>query len=76
MRSPFTRYAIGASYTNRPHPALHNNAAEFFGSRAKVYLDIEADSPTIATLQALLILSAHEEANIRDSRGMYRFGHY
>jgi hypothetical protein len=32
-------------------------------------LDIEIDSPTIATAQALLILSSHEAAHARESRG-------
>jgi hypothetical protein len=37
--------------------------------RAKVLLDIEMDSPTVATTQALATLSAHEAAYARDSRG-------
>lgn len=43
--------------------------AEFFASRAKALLDIEMDSPTVATVQALVILSAHEAAFTRDARG-------
>jgi hypothetical protein len=32
-------------------------------------LEIEMDSPIIATIQALLLLSAHEAAQMRDTRG-------
>lgn len=42
---------------------------EFFAFRAKTFLEIEIDSPTIATAQALLILSSHEAAHARESRG-------
>ena len=31
------------------------------------------DSPTLATIQALVALSAHEAANARDSRGKFIF---
>lgn len=44
-------------------------AGEFFGARAKVLLDIEMDSPNVATVQALVILSAVEAAYTRDARG-------
>lgn len=42
---------------------------EFYSSRAKALLDIEMDSPTVATVQALVIMSATEAAFTRDSRG-------
>ena len=61
--------AVGAAYSSRQHPGNQDDAAEFFGFRAKALLDIEIDSPTLATAQALLILSAHEAARARDSRG-------
>jgi hypothetical protein len=63
------RFAIGAAYASTPHPLIHTDVPEFFASRAKVYLDIEMDSPTLATLQGLIILSAHEAGQARDSRG-------
>jgi hypothetical protein len=48
---------------------VKDSTDEFFAFRSKVYLDIEIDSPTIATAQALLILSSHEAAHARESRG-------
>jgi len=62
-------YTIGAAYADRSHPSIPDAADEFFGFRTKAYLDIEIDSPTIATAQALLVLSSHEAAHARDSRG-------
>jgi len=66
---PWASYTIGSAYTDRLHPGIKEGADEFFGFRAKAYLDIEIDSPTIATAQALLVLSSHEAAHARDSRG-------
>ena len=43
--------------------------AEFFNARAKLLLQIEMDSPSVATVQALVIMSATEAACTRDSRG-------
>ncbi|KFY09392.1 hypothetical protein V491_08223 [Pseudogymnoascus sp. VKM F-3775] len=48
---------------------LPDAGAEFFNSRAKLLLQIEMDSPSIATVQALVIMSATEAACTRDSRG-------
>ncbi|RDL30011.1 uncharacterized protein BP5553_10638 [Venustampulla echinocandica] len=62
-------YTIGAAYTDRTHPAIKDATDEFFGFRAKALLDIEIDSPTIATAQALLVMSSHEAAHARESRG-------
>ena len=64
-----TRFTLGTAYTDRSHPAVAKSTDEFFGFRTKCYLDIEIDSPTIATAQALLILSSHEAAHARESRG-------
>ncbi|KAH0846686.1 putative Fungal specific transcription factor [Fonsecaea pedrosoi] len=60
---------IGAAYATRKHPAIKDDPAEFFAHRSKVLLDIEMDSPNVATIQALVTLSAHEAAYARDSRG-------
>ncbi|KAJ9626778.1 hypothetical protein H2204_009923 [Knufia peltigerae] len=60
---------IGAAYATRKHQAIKDDPAEFFAHRAKVLLDIEMDSPSVATIQALVTLSAHEAAYARDSRG-------
>ncbi|OAL40265.1 hypothetical protein AYO20_00685 [Fonsecaea nubica] len=67
-------YAIGAMVTTTPHPDIPGSADEFFGFRTKACLDIEIDSPTLATAQALLILSALEAAHSRDSRGWIYVG--
>ncbi|KAK7885116.1 hypothetical protein LTR67_010607 [Exophiala xenobiotica] len=62
-------FAVGAAYSNSSPSTLPPDPGEFFASRSKAYLDIEMDSPSIATLQALLILSFHEAAQTRDARG-------
>jgi len=52
-------------------------APEFFSSRAKALLDIEMDSPNVATVQALVIMSASEAAFTRDARGwLYSGKHF
>lgn len=43
--------------------------AEFFADRAKALLEIELDTPCVATVQALVLLSCHEGASNRDARG-------
>lgn len=43
--------------------------SEFFADRAKALLEIELDSPCVATVQALVILSSHEGSSNRDARG-------
>lgn len=48
---------------------LPDTGAEFFNARAKILLQIEMDSPSVATVQALVIMSAVEAACTRDSRG-------
>ncbi|OAL22856.1 hypothetical protein AYO22_06764 [Fonsecaea multimorphosa] len=65
--------AVGASYSNRRLPDV-DDPPEFFASRAKVLLEIEMDSPSMATVQALGTLSAHEAAYARDSRGWLYVG--
>lgn len=64
-----SRCAIGANLTSRTNLGVPEPAAEFFTSRAKTLLEIEMDSPTVATVQALVIMSASEAAFTRDARG-------
>ncbi|KAH8585501.1 fungal-specific transcription factor domain-containing protein [Bisporella sp. PMI_857] len=61
--------AAGSCLTSRNDVGLPQEAATFFSSRAKVLLEIEMDSPLIATVQALVIMSATEAAFTRDPRG-------
>lgn len=63
---------IGAKYANRPHAAIPSGhtPAEFFTDRARILLEIEMDSPTMATVQTLLVLSACAAADAQDARGM------
>ena len=60
---------MGAHLTSRSDPMISGSIVQFFLSRAKALLDIEMDSPTVATVQALVILSAIEAAFTRDARG-------
>ncbi|RFU25165.1 hypothetical protein B7463_g11171, partial [Scytalidium lignicola] len=60
---------IGANLNTRIDLDLPQGAGEFYNSRAKVLLDIEMDCPSIATVQALVIMSALEAAATRDARG-------
>lgn len=55
---------------------LPEPVAEFFSSRAKALLEIEMDSPTVATVQALVIMSASEAAFTRDARGWIYSGRF
>ncbi|KAH7131713.1 fungal-specific transcription factor domain-containing protein [Dactylonectria estremocensis] len=61
--------AVGASLAAGEPMNVPEPAADFFLSRAKALLDIEMDSPTVATVQALVVMSASEAAFTRDSRG-------
>lgn len=60
---------MGAMLNPREDLGLPYNAAEFFSSRTKTLLEIEMDSPSVATVQALVIMSAIEAAFTRDARG-------
>ncbi|KAK5000697.1 hypothetical protein LTR66_000488 [Elasticomyces elasticus] len=60
--------AMGAFYSKRDHPGIEERPSDFFAARTRIYLEIEMDSPTLATTQAAMILSAHEAAKGRDSR--------
>ncbi|KAM0468696.1 hypothetical protein ACHAP7_010678 [Fusarium lateritium] len=61
--------AIGACLAAGENLDVPEPAAEFFSMRAKAFLDIEMDSPTVATVQALVVMSASEAAFTRDARG-------
>lgn len=63
------RCAIGVAFSDRVISDLPQPLAEFFAFRAKALLDIEMDSPTVVTVQALVLMSAHEAAFARDARG-------
>lgn len=63
------RCAIGASLATGEQGAGHIPNPEFFSARAKALLDVEMDSPSVATVQALVIMSATEAAFTRDARG-------
>ncbi|KIY02794.1 uncharacterized protein Z520_01259 [Fonsecaea multimorphosa CBS 102226] len=75
LYSPALRNAIlalGACYSqqNGAHASLkHQEPAEFFALRARVYLDVEMDSPCLATAQSTLLLAAYEFGRGLDSRG-------
>lgn len=61
--------AIGASLAAGVQDGGHVPSPEFFSARAKALLDVEMDSPSVATVQALVIMSATEAAFTRDARG-------
>ncbi|KAF2097819.1 putative nitrogen assimilation transcription factor nit-4 [Rhizodiscina lignyota] len=61
--------AVGASLNTGVKLSVPEPADEFFSARAKALLEIEMDSPSIATVQALVIMSATEAACTRDARG-------
>ncbi|KAF4998800.1 hypothetical protein FDECE_11702 [Fusarium decemcellulare] len=66
--------AMGASLAAGEKLHVPEPAPEFFSSRAKALLDVEMDSPTVATVQALVIMSATEAASTRDARGWLNSG--
>lgn len=65
------RCAIGASFEGRYHPRLvtyPRPLADFFAQRAKILLELQLDSPSVSTIQALLLLSSHELGFQRTAR--------
>ncbi|KAJ5279016.1 fungal-specific transcription factor domain-containing protein [Penicillium angulare] len=63
---------LGAAFEPRYHPEFityPKSVADFFADRAKALLDIELDSPSVATIQAMVVLSGHDIGCKRDSRG-------
>ncbi|BCS20232.1 uncharacterized protein APUU_20664S [Aspergillus puulaauensis] len=64
--------AIGASFETRYHPdfvTFPKSLVEFFGDRAKALLEVELDSPCVATVQSLVICSSLEVGSGREARG-------
>nr|XP_036589172.1 fungal specific transcription factor [Colletotrichum truncatum]KAF6800814.1 fungal specific transcription factor [Colletotrichum truncatum] len=64
--------SLGAAFEARYHPSFitfPKSLPEFFAARAKTLLEIELDSPSISTIQAMAVLSSHEVGANRDSRG-------
>ncbi|KAH7083507.1 hypothetical protein BKA63DRAFT_584879 [Paraphoma chrysanthemicola] len=68
--------AIGACLTSRSDFNSPLAVAKMFTSKARVLLDIEMDSPSVATVQALVIMSASEAAFTRDARGWLYSGEF
>ncbi|PYI09598.1 fungal-specific transcription factor [Aspergillus sclerotiicarbonarius CBS 121057] len=63
---------LGAAYEPKYHPnfvTFPRSLAEYFGDRAKLLVELELDTPSIATIQALVLLSTHEASCTRDTRG-------
>jgi hypothetical protein len=66
------RCSLGAAFETRYHPSFvtfPKSLVEYFGDRAKALLEIELDSPSVATVQVLVIMSSHEIGNGQDTRG-------
>lgn len=64
--------ALGAAFETRHHASLvtfPRSLAEFFADRAKALLDTELDCPSVAAVQAMVVLSSHEIGSNKDSRG-------
>ncbi|KAJ5109655.1 hypothetical protein N7532_002300 [Penicillium argentinense] len=64
--------AIGSAFETRFHPTFvtfPKTLVDFFGDRARSLLESELDCPSVATVQAMVILSSHEIGNGMDSRG-------
>jgi hypothetical protein len=60
------RCSLGAAFETRYHPSFvtfPKSLVEYFGDRAKALLEIELDSPSVATVQVLVI------GNGQDTRG-------
>ncbi|KAE8420968.1 fungal-specific transcription factor domain-containing protein [Aspergillus pseudocaelatus] len=63
--------ALGAAHESKYHPDLvtfPRSLSEFFGDRAKLLLELEMENPTVATIQALVVLSSYEASCTRDTR--------
>jgi hypothetical protein len=66
------RCAVGAAFETRFHPAFvtfPKSLVELFADRTRKYLELELDNPSVATLQAISILTCHEVGNGNRGRG-------
>ncbi|CAG8925675.1 unnamed protein product [Penicillium salamii] len=64
--------SLGAAFETRYHPSFvtfPKSLGEFLGDRAKTLLETELDTPSVATVQALVILSSYEIGVGSDTRG-------
>ncbi|KAI1213739.1 fungal-specific transcription factor domain-containing protein [Annulohypoxylon truncatum] len=64
--------SLGAAFETRHHPTFvtfPKSLSDFFADRAKALLEIELDSPCVATVQAMVVLSGHDIGCKRDARG-------
>jgi hypothetical protein len=61
--------AVGASLTPRHCIELPESLVDFFTARARALLDVEMDSPTLSTVQSLVILSGVGALLTLDARG-------
>ncbi|KAF7553674.1 hypothetical protein G7Z17_g3452 [Cylindrodendrum hubeiense] len=69
--------SLGAAFESRHHPTFvtfPKSLSDFFADRAKALLEIELDSPSLATIQAMIMLSGHDISSKRDSRGWLYIG--
>ena len=66
------RCAVGAAFESRYHPTFvtfPKSLVSFFVDRSRMFLEGELDDPTVATIQAIMVLSCHEVGNGNKSRG-------
>lgn len=72
IKADLYRCCLGAAFEPRYHPnfiTYPKSVSDFFADRAKTLLDIELDSPCLATVQAMVVLSGHDIGCKRDARG-------
>ncbi|KAF2155529.1 hypothetical protein K461DRAFT_290551 [Myriangium duriaei CBS 260.36] len=63
---------LGAAFEARYHPTFTTfpkSLSDFFADRAKALLEIELDCPSVATVQAMSVLSPHDIGCKREARG-------
>lgn len=63
---------MGAAFVSRYHPSFvtfPKSLVSFFVDRARGSLEKELDDPSVATIQAIMVLSCHEVGNGNKSRG-------
>lgn len=63
---------MGAAFETRFHPdflTFPKSLVGFFVDHAREYLEDELDFPSVATVQAMMVLSCHEVGNGSRTRG-------